>query len=130
MQNSMFGKRLPQKLSRALQRHTSEYYDCDVEQLKHQVQAHLLKLESALAYNEFLDIKTAKQVVSVINELLDQFERFDDKEKTLIFGAVQYFVQDRDMQSDTTSVLGLDDDVLALNYVLDEIGRSELKVEL
>ena len=87
------------------------------------------ELEIASAYNEFLDIKTAKQVVGVINELLDQFEGFDDKDKALIFGAVQYFVQNRDMQSDTT-VLGLDDDVLVLNYVLDEIGRSELKVKL
>lgn len=129
MQSSMYGKQLPQKLSRALQRHMSEYFDCDIEQLKHQVQAHLSKLESALAYNEFLDIKTAKHVVGVINELLDQFEEFDDKAKAHIFGAVQYFVQDRDMQSDTT-VLGLDDDVLVLNYVLDEIGRSELKVKL
>jgi uncharacterized membrane protein YkvA (DUF1232 family) len=130
MQNSIYGKQLPQKLSRALLQHASEYYDCDIEQLKHQVQAHLSKLESALAYNEFLDINIAKNLVGVISELLDQFEVFDDKEKALIFGAAQYFVHDKDMQSDTTSVLGLDDDVLVLNYVLAEIGRSDLVVEL
>ena len=130
MQNSISGMQLPQKLIRALQHHTSGYYDCDIGQLKHQVQAHLSKLASASTYNDYLDIKIAKHIASVISELLDQYDSFDDKEKALIFGAVQYFVQDRDMQSDTTSVLGLDDDVLVLNYVLDEIGRSELKVEL
>lgn len=131
MRNSIFGKQLPQKLSRALQQHASEFYDdCDIEELRLDLQAYLKKLEGALAHNEFLDIDTAKQMVGVFNNLLDHFDAFSNKEKALIFGAVQYFVQDRDAQPDTKSVLGLDDDVFVLNYVLDEIGRTELQVEL
>ena len=131
MQSSIFGKQLPQKLSRALQQHASEYYDdCNIEELRRELQAYLKKLEGALAQNEFLDIDTAKQMVGVFNILLDQFDAFSKKGKALIFGAVQYFVQDRDAQPDTKSVLGLDDDVFVLNYVLDEIGRPELQVEL
>ena len=131
MQSSNFGKQLPQKLSRALQHHASEYYDdCNIEDLRRELQAYLKKLKGALAHNEFLDIDTAKQMVGVFNNLLDQFDTFSIKEKALIFGAVQYFVQDRDAQPDTKSVMGLDDDVYVLNYVLVEIGRPELKVEL
>jgi uncharacterized membrane protein YkvA (DUF1232 family) len=131
MQSSIFGNQLPQKLSRALQQHASEYYnDCNIEELRRELQAYLKKLEGALAHNEFLDINTAKQMVGVFNNLLDQFDTFSNKEKALIFGSIQYFVQDRDAHPDTKSVLGLDDDVFVLNYVLVEIGRPELLVEL
>jgi len=131
MQSSIYGKRLPQKLSRALLQHASEFYDdCNIEELRRELRAYLKKLEGAQAHNEFLDIDTAKQMVGVFNNLLDQFDAFSNKEKALIFGAVQYFVQDRDAQPDTKSVLGLDDDVFVLNYVLDEIGRNDLQVEL
>ena len=55
MQNSISGMQLPQKLIRALQHHTSGYYDCDIGQLKHQVQAHLSKLASAQGLYAFPD---------------------------------------------------------------------------
>jgi len=129
-QRSMFGKQLPQKLSKALREHSSGYIVCDLAELKSNVQAHLIKLESALAYNEFLDVKTARKVAKVFEILLSNYAGYSQREKSLVFGATQYFVHDLDEQPDTQSILGLDDDVQVLNYILDEIGRSDLKVDL
>jgi len=129
-QSSMFGKQLPPKLSRALREHSRGFFHCDIEELRCKIQTHLSKFEDALAYNEFLDIDTAKKIARVFDILLSQFEGFSESKKTLIFGATQYFVDDLDAQPDTQSILGLDDDVAVLNFVLDEIGRPDLKVNL
>lgn len=39
-------------------------------------------------------------------------------------------IEANDVDPDTGSLLGFDDDVIVLNFVLDKIGRSDLRVEL
>ena len=129
-QQSMFGRQLPQKLSKALKEYSGGYFACEIDELKREVKAYLSKFEGALAYNEFLDIDTAKKLARVFDILLSQYEGYSEREKSLVFGAAQYFIHDLDAQPDTQSILGLDDDVQVLNFVLDEIGRPDLKVDL
>ena len=43
--------------------------------------------------------------------------------------AARYFVRELDVDPDTTSLLGLEDDAAVINFVLDAIGQPELKVQ-
>ncbi|MFQ5434135.1 MAG: hypothetical protein ACE5FD_04595, partial [Anaerolineae bacterium] len=79
---------------------------------------------------EFLDIDTAKRLAAVLITLLDEYSTFSPSHRALIIGAVRYFLQDRDAEPDTTSLLGFDDDTIVLNHVLAAIGLSERKVDL
>jgi len=89
---------------------------------------HVEEIKQALRYNEFLDVTTAEKLASVLLQLLGEYFLFDDEEKRLVAGAARYFVHPLDADPDTGSVLGLDDDTAVLNYVLERIGRPELKV--
>ena len=94
------------------------------------IKEHVNRLEAALSYNEFLDIGAARKIAGVLDNLFSNYEDFPSEHRSLIVGAARYFIQDLDVDPDSTSVLGLDDDVQVLNYVLDQIGRSDLRVAL
>jgi hypothetical protein len=48
----------------------------------------------------------------------------------LIVGASRYFIRNHDVQDDTKSLLGFDDDTAVLNYVLVELGHGEMRIKL
>ena len=50
-------------------------------------------------------------------------------QRRLILGATRYFISSSDHRPDTQDAMGLDDDLLVLNYVVTAIGRPELVVE-
>ena len=97
--------------------------------LRRAVSAHVERIRSALTTNEFLDVATAERIANVLTGLLDDYACQTELRRTLIVGAARYFVQARDAEPDLASLLGLDDDVQVLNFVLDSIGRADLKVE-
>lgn len=99
-------------------------------QLQDDVRQYTLRIQEALQQNEFLDIDTAKRLAAVLITLLDEYSTFSPSHRALIIGAVRYFLQDRDAEPDTTSLLGFDDDTIVLNHVLAAIGLSERKVDL
>ena len=76
------------------------------------------------------DIETAEMVASTLLTLLATPEGFRAEDRALIRGAAEYFLLDDDAAGDIENVLGFDDDVRILNSVLDQIGRTDLKVEL
>ncbi len=98
--------------------------------LRRAVSAHVERIRSALTTNEFLDVATAERIADVLTGLLDNYARRTELHRALIVGAARYFVQARDVEPDFTSLLGFDDDVQVLNFVLDSIGRADLRVEL
>ena len=102
----------------------------EVLQLMGEVYEHAQKAQQALKTNEFLDVKTAWRIAKVLNQLLTQYDSFPETQQKLIVGAARYFVHEQDLEPDTASILGFDDDVQVVNYVLDCIGQPELKVEL
>jgi uncharacterized membrane protein YkvA (DUF1232 family) len=98
--------------------------------LRHAVAAHVERIRAALTTNEFLDMAAAERIADVLTELLGDYARQPELHCALIVGAARYFAEARDVEPDLTSLLGFDDDVQVLNFVLDSIGRADLKVEL
>lgn len=99
-------------------------------ELSSQITTHLQKVKEALQHNEFIDLSLATQIATVLIQLLKEISKYPNTKRGLITGAVRYFTRGQDVQADFTSILGFDDDAAVLNYVLTEIGRSDLKVEL
>ena len=104
--------------------------DEELTALSIEIVDHVDEIRRALRHNEFLDVDTAERLASVLQLLLGEYDQFGASEKELIAGAARYFVHSHDADPDTGSVLGLDDDTAVLNYVVEAIGRPELRVEL
>ena len=102
----------------------------ETAQLAGEVAQHLAEIRNALRMNEFLDIALAEQIAGALTALLAGYEMLPEEHKALVVGATRYFVATQDAESDLTSVLGCDDDAEVLNYVLDFMGREDMKVEL
>lgn len=99
-------------------------------ELKQQAAHYFTQVQANLKQNEFIDIATAQQLTETVQSLLDAYETFTDSQKSAVVGAARYFIKDDDAEHDTDSILGLDDDVAVLNYVLDLVGRPEQKIQL
>ncbi len=82
------------------------------------VEAHLVSLLEAGRENEFLDMAQAERLTTRSLALLDRLQDgMPNVERKLILAAVYYFIVDEDGESDTESVLGLDDDEQVLDVV-------------
>jgi hypothetical protein len=99
-------------------------------ELLKEVHQHVLHVRQALAINEFLDVTTAEKIADRLTKLLRDIEKYPQSKKRLVIGAARYFVKSNDAQADLISLLGFDDDVAVLNYVLVELGKSELRISL
>ncbi|MFT7597344.1 MAG: hypothetical protein ACI8TP_000262 [Acidimicrobiales bacterium] len=74
------------------------------------------------------DLETAEEIATALHSLLSLEVVFGDDERTLVRGAVEYFLLMDDADGDISDVLGFDDDARVLNSVLDRIGQPQLKV--
>jgi hypothetical protein len=82
------------------------------------VVAHLETLREAGRQNEFLDMVQAQRLTTRSLALLDRLQDgMPAVERKLILAAVYYFIVDEDGESDTESILGLDDDEQVLDVV-------------
>jgi uncharacterized membrane protein YkvA (DUF1232 family) len=94
------------------------------------VEQHLSRVQKALKHNEFLDVSTAERIAEIVKKLLGDIEKYPQNKRKLIVGAARYFVKSDDAQADLNSLLGFDDDVAVLNYVLIELGHTEMRISL
>ena len=69
-------------------------------------------------------------MAAILDELLDNYASCAEPQRRLIVGAARYFAQSEDVEADTASVMGFDDDMEVLNYVLLAIGRADLSAGL
>jgi hypothetical protein len=76
------------------------------------------------------DVETAEAIGASLTKLLNDDASFDADERSLIRGAVEYFLLADDASGDLDDVFGFDDDARVLNSVLDRIGKPEYRVEL
>jgi len=129
-QASLSGDTLPSKLASAFQAYCTEYPVDKIGELREEINSHIQKLELALSRNEFLDIKTARRIAGVLEFLLTEYTHYSSEHRSLVTGAAKYFIHDLDVEPDTKSILGLDDDVRVLNFVLEQVGKPDLRVEL
>ncbi len=100
----------------------------ELEQLTEVVELHLDQVKANA--KPLTDVETAELVAEAIQKVLAFTPDFDDRQRAMVRGAVEYFVLNEDASDDLSDALGFDDDARVLNSVLDRIGRSHLKVEL
>jgi uncharacterized membrane protein YkvA (DUF1232 family) len=124
----LFGAQLPWQIERAFDPLCSALASAEVPLVKAEVEGHVGAIRLASRRNEFLDMAAAEHIGALLTALLDQYQAYTTPHQALIAGAARYFVREQDVDPDTTSLLGLEDDVAVANFVLDAIDRSELKV--
>ncbi len=100
----------------------------DLAALPELVDLHLTQIEAEAGPNA--DLETAQAIGRSLITLLGAGLTFDEAQRALIRGAVEYFLMVDDASGDLNDVLGFDDDARVLNSVLDRIGHPQLKVEL
>lgn len=95
-----------------------------------QVDNHLRLIHAHQRSNEFLAVDLADAVAAGIRRLLAEYALYGSREQQLIVGAARYFVHAEDSEHDVDSILGLDDDVLVFNYVTEQLGMPQHRIEL
>ncbi len=102
----------------------------DVKKLEPQVDTYLAELEEQAKTNPRLNISLGRDLAERSKYLLAHYGEFEDKEKSLILGAVRYFAHSQDPISETTFASGYDDDVQVMNHVLERLGLEEMYISL
>ena len=125
-QPTLFNDGLPPEIQVRFDNFCLSPEDINLSHLAAQVRSHVDQIRQALEDNEFLDVKIAEQIASVVMELISTIEDYPQGEQKLIVGAAKYFVLEEDHWPDTKNLLGFDDDIKVLNYVLGRIGRPAL----
>ncbi len=97
------------------------------DSLKKAVKAHLTEAKLASENSDLLDLETARRLADGLTVLL---EESGDDALRLLQGAVLYFVDDDDAESDFDSITGFDDDVEVYNAVCRHLKRDELVIIL
>lgn len=100
----------------------------DLAQLAGVVELHIEHIREHEGENA--DVETAEAIAKSLLALLSADGTFDDNERALIRGAVEYFLLADDASGDLEDVLGFDDDARVVNSVVDRINRPEFRVEL
>jgi uncharacterized membrane protein YkvA (DUF1232 family) len=101
-----------------------------VVELAERVKAHLEVLRQAGTVNKALDKPTAEAVARRLTGLLEETPSLAEEQQVLVVGAARYFIRSLDIQPDFDSPVGHKDDVTVLNFVVRQIGKEELKLEL
>jgi len=123
----MLETRLSRRITEVLTPLCVALHTDQISSLRDEVRSYCLEIRRALAYNEFLDIETIECIGKALECLLDAYDTFVDAHRALIVGATRYFLQADDVEPDTISILGFDDDTAVLNAVLEIVGRDDLK---
>jgi len=101
-----------------------------ITQLLQDIETHVAQARLALRGNEFLDVTTAEKIATTLKKLLGKIDAYPIDKQRLVIGAARYFIKSNDAQADLNSLLGFDDDVEVLNYVLVELGHKEMRITL
>lgn len=112
-----------------LERLVSEIQPAHLVTLAADVGSHLEVIRAAARQNELLPLDLAEEIAGKLRLLLQELQGLPAEHQTLVIGAARYFVSTQDVNPDTQTVLGLDDDASVLNYVLRTIGRTDLLID-
>lgn len=102
----------------------------DLHRLRGRVAVHLDSLEEQSFSHEFLDLELGRAVTHGLTELIDGASAYDAEERSLVRGAVEYYLLSSDAENDVTSPIGMEDDVRVFNAVCGALGRSTLEIPL
>ena len=128
--NSLFSHMLDPEKNKKLASLCADIEPNFVENLTNEVDEHVTQVHLALKANEFLDVNIATKIADILKSLLNEFDKYPKQKQRLIVGAARYFIKSNDAQADFESLLGFDDDIEVLNYVLVELGCSDMRIQL
>ncbi|HEY5960528.1 MAG TPA: hypothetical protein VIV60_28440 [Polyangiaceae bacterium] len=97
--------------------------------LRAKVVTHVGSIRAAAQSNELLPVDLAELLARRLTGLLDDLEKYSVPHQQFILAAARYFISSDHHRPDTKDAMGLDDDLLVLNFVVTAIGRSDLIVE-
>lgn len=83
-----------------------------------QVDAYLETVRAALPDNEFIDIDLATRIADACKDLLALYPKLSEKDRASVVGAARYFIEQHDADDDLESVLGFEDDMEVVNFVI------------
>jgi hypothetical protein len=92
--------------------------------LRAKVVTHVGSIRAAAVHNELLPVDLAEVIAKRIIGLLDDLEKLPAEHQKLILAAARYFMSDADHRQDTKDAMGLDDDLMVLNFVAGLSGRT------
>jgi hypothetical protein len=102
----------------------------DIRLLRGRVVLHLDALEEQSFSFETLDIDLARRLSGGLCQLIDGAASFDAEERSLLRGAVEYFLLSSDADHDVTSPVGLLDDNRVFNSACRALGRADLEIPI
>ncbi len=76
-----------------------------------------------------LDVKLARALTEKSLHLISHYTNYNEEQQSLIIGAVRYYICHIDSLPDDEARIGLDDDALVMNHVLEKLGFSEGYIE-
>jgi hypothetical protein len=102
----------------------------DLRQLQADIETHLDVLDGQRHRNEFIDVELARDVAKALVALTADADRLTDGQRALLRGAIDYFLLTDDADDDLTSPIGLEDDARVVNHVCDQLGRTDVTVDV
>ncbi|MCB9676094.1 MAG: hypothetical protein H6737_13320 [Alphaproteobacteria bacterium] len=120
------------RLSRALRIRLDELRDRPPEPrdaLRARVEAHVAAARKASQEGAPVDVRRAERIAEVCNTLLAGMESLSSSDQSLVKAACLYFADADDDEDDFQSMVGLEDDVQVLHYVLAQLGRDDLVLD-
>ncbi len=90
------------------------------------VEAHRRTIEAAVENGSVLEGELADRLAEVLIALLSSAEAWSFVERRVLAGAVEYFIQTDDHDSDYGSDHGLEDDARVIAAVCEALGRHDL----
>lgn len=100
----------------------------DVPLLRARVVAHLGRIEGLVDAQPAIDGDAARSLAAALLSALDDTPSLGDDRRSLLRGAVEYFIDEADSIDDLDDPIGFDDDIRIANAVFEEIGRHDLLI--
>ncbi|RME58788.1 MAG: hypothetical protein D6780_06180 [Candidatus Dadabacteria bacterium] len=102
----------------------------EAEDLSALLSEYMKEIREKAENNPSLDLPLAEAIEDRLNFLIKNFDDYDQKQKSLIIGAVRYFAYASDPYSEEEFATGFFDDAKVLNYVLEELGHLDSCIDL
>lgn len=100
----------------------------ELEALVPRIDSYLEKVEAAAEESSVTDVDTGRRLADSLRLLVQSCADYDDDQRALVRGSIEYFILTGDDQNDLDDILGFDDDVRVLNAVVDLLDRNDLAV--
>lgn len=100
----------------------------EAAELRRMVVGQLGRIESLLDERPAVDADASRQLAAALLSALDDLPTLSEGRRSLLRGALEYYVDESDTISDLDDPTGFDDDIRVANAVFREIGRDDLVI--